>query len=169
MSERKVKVESVVKYALVLSVPEYRFSRTFNKENQVTLIPFEVMEEGLQKLGFKKFFTDGILRVVEKQDRIDLDLESEDEIEEENITPSLDTKQLIALLKSGDKKKIAETLDKCSASTIERAIQTIINAKITDYPVIKAVEAAAKKHGDNVKITKLLDFAESLNEDNTEE
>ena len=162
MSERKVKVGSMVKHAVVISVPDMRFSRTFNRENQTSLIDFDVMVEGLQRHGFRKIFEDGTLKVLDQKDRIDLELESpEEEDDAMNVTLALDTKDIIELLKSHDTEKIKDTLDKCSAATISRFIQIAITSKIYDGNTVKLLEDAAKKAGEPTKITKLLELAEA--------
>lgn len=158
MSERKVKVSSMVKYPVCLTIRSMRFSKTFNSENQSSLIPYDVMEEGLQRPGFKGFFKNGTLKIEDKQDRIDLGLEDEDG--ESEVTVALDTKAIIDLLKGSDYKKIEDTLNNCSYDTIERCIQVAINSKIYDYKIIKLLEGAASKYGNNTKITRLLELAE---------
>ena len=158
MSERKVKVSSMVKYPVCLTIRSMRFSKTFNKENQTTLIPFEVMEEGLQRVGFSSFFKNGTLKIEDQQDRVDLGLE--DENGESEVTVALDTKGMIDLLKGSNYKKIEETLKNSSYDTIERFIQIAINSKVYDYKIIKLLEGAASKYGNKTKITRLLELAE---------
>ena len=160
MSERKVKVESLVKYPMAVSVPDMHFSRVFNRELQSALIPFEVMEEGLQQNGFRYYFMQGLLRVVEKQDRIDLGLEAAPEEEEYEELPkiiALSTGEMVKLMKGGDYAKLEEVLKEASTDIIDRFITAAIGSKIYNYEVTSLLQKYSPK---GVNIQKLIALAE---------
>jgi hypothetical protein len=160
MSDRKVKVESLVKYTVVLSEPDLHFNRTFNKEMQSALIDYDVMVEGLQKSGFRYFFRNGTLRVADKQDRIDLELEAKDADDEIEEIVALNTGEMIKLMKSADKKNLEETLKKSTSAIITRFIKTAISAKIYDYNVTSLLQKYAEEGTDIQKLIALAEAAE---------
>ena len=156
MSERKVKIESTVKYPVVIALREFRFNRTFNKELQSTFMDFEVAEEALQIHGFRQMLKNGVLRFPNKQDRIDLGLESEEEVIEENI--ALTTKEIIGYLKGGEK-ALKDILKKVSNDLLSRFVNVAITSKISDYKVINALNAAAKDRAMDIDMTALFKLA----------
>jgi hypothetical protein len=158
MSDRKVKVESTVKYAIVVSMPDFRFNRTFTRENQSSLVDYEVMEEGLQRPGFRNLFLDGKLRVVEKKDRIDLGLESADADDEIEPIISLTTKDIIGKLK-GDEQELKDILKAVNEDLLRRFVQVAITSKITDYKVINAINEESKNRKFDIDMTALMKLA----------
>lgn len=158
MSERKVKVESTVRYAVVVSLPDFRFNRTFNRENQSSLIDYEVIEEGLQRPGFRNLFYSGILRVVEQKDRIDLGLESGEADDEIEQIISLTSKEIIDYLK-GDINELKEVISKVNEDLLRRFINIAITSKISDYGVITTLDSAAEAQNIDIDMTKLFKLA----------
>lgn len=158
MSDRKVKVESTVRYGVVVSLPDFRFNRTFNRELQSSLIDFEIMEEGLQRPGFRNLFYDGVLRVVDKQDRIDLNLESEEDDDEIDTIISLTTKEIIGYLK-GDSKALRNILHKINNDLLTRFVNVAVTSKISDYKVIDLINKEAKDRKLNIDMTALFKLA----------
>lgn len=158
MSERKVKVESMVKYPVVISLPDFRFNRTFNKELQSTLMDFEIVEEALQRPGFRKIVENGILKITNKQDRIDLGLESEDADDEVEEIIALSTKEIIGYLK-GEEKALKDVLKKISDDLLGRFVNVAVTSKISDYKVINALNAAAKDRAMDIDMTALFKLA----------
>lgn len=160
MSERKVKIESMVNYTVVLSEPYSHFERVFNRDMQSALVDFNVMEQGLQLNGFKKMFTNGILRIVEQKDRIDLGLESlekEDEIDE---IFTISTGEIIKLFKSKDYAKIKGVINKGSNDTIRNMISTMIKFKIYDSQIIDFLQNKAPRNMEIYDLIKLAKDAE---------
>ena len=170
MSDRKVKIESTVKYGVVVSLPDFRFNRTFNRELQSSLVDFETMEEGLQRPGFRKFFRDGILRVVDKQDRIDLGLESADKDDEIEPIISLTTKEIIDYLK-GDEKALKDIVERVNIELFRRFVNVAITSKISNGAVINILDSVAQKRELNIDMTALFKLAKDAEKpvENTEE
>lgn len=161
MSERKVKVESMVSHTVVLTVPYLHFERVFSKELQSAKIDFDVMEEGLQDIGFRNFFTNGTLKVSEKQDRIDLGLEGADEDDYIEPIVTLSTGEIIKLLKSQDKEKIEEVLKNASTDLTNNIIKTALKYKIHDHIVVDCLKKYAP-NGENIyDLIKLANEAEA--------
>lgn len=140
MSNRTVKIESLVNYSVVLSEPYSNFSRTFTKDMQSAVVDYAIMEQGLQLNGFNKMFTNGVLRIVDKKDRIDLGLEaaSEDDQMEEIFTIS--TGEIVKLFKSKNYEKIEEAVNKSSDSTIQNMITTLIKFKLFDNTIVDILQ-----------------------------
>ena len=158
MSERKVKIESTVKYPVVISLPEFRYSRTFNRELQSTTIDFEAIEEGLQRPGFRNLVYSGIIRVADKQDRIDLGLEAASEDDDIDPIIALDTKEIISYLR-GDNSELKSVLKQVSSELLQRFVNVAITSKITDGNVINALEFESKERGANLDMAGLLKLA----------
>ena len=156
MSDRKVKVESMVNYCVVLSQPYAHFDRVFNKDGQSALIDFDIMEEGLQLTGFRKFFENGTLHICDKKDIIDLGLESEDTDDEIGEIYAISTGEIIKLFKSRDYKAIREAISKASDSTIQNMISTAIKFKLTDSEIVDALQDRCPS---NVEIYSLIKLA----------
>lgn len=160
MSDRKVKIESMVNYTVVLSEPYSRFERVFNRDTQSALVDFDVMEQGLQINGFRKFFTNGILKVVNEKDKVDLGLAAaskDDEIEE---VFAISTGEIIKLFKSKDYAKIKETINKCSVETVRNMISTMIKFKIYDNQIIDLLQKKAPSNMEIYDLIKLANDAE---------
>lgn len=160
MSERKIKIESLVKYPVSVSIPSMHFSRLFNRELQSALIDYDIIEEGLQQSSFRYYIYNGILRVVDKQDRIDLGLEAsaeEEEFEELPKIVALSTGEMITLMKSKDFKKLENVLKDCSEDIVNRFISAAIGSKIYDYEVTSLLQ---KYSPEGTNIQKLIALAE---------
>lgn len=159
MSDRKVKVESMVNYAVVLTEPYSRFERVFNRDMQSALIDFEIMEQGLQDNGFRKMFTDGLLNIPNKEDKIDLNLlaadgeEADDEIEE---IFAISTGEIVKLLKSKDYEQIQKIVDKSSDDIVRNMISIAIKFKLTDSNIVDILQ---KRSPNGAEIYKLISLA----------
>lgn len=162
MSNRTVKIESLVNYSVVLSEPYSNFSRTFTKDMQSAVVDYAIMEQGLQLNGFNKMFTNGVLRIVDKKDRIDLGLEaaSEDDQMEEIFTIS--TGEIVKLFKSKNYEKIEEAVNKSSDSTIQNMIITLIKFKLFDNTIVDILQKKAPSQ-DIFALIKLSKDAEKEN------
>lgn len=162
MSNRTVKIESLVNYSVVLSEPYSNFSRTFTKDMQSAVVDYAIMEQGLQLNGFNKMFTNGVLRIVDKKDRIDLGLEaaSEDDQMEEIFTIS--TGEIVKLFKSKNYEKIEEAVNKSSDSTIQNMITTLIKFKLFDNTIVDILQKKAPSQ-DIFALIKLSKDAEKEN------
>lgn len=134
---RKVAVKSMVNYKVGLNIPELRFSREFSRENEVKHIDFDTLLEGLNLLGVQTLFDEGILYIVEEQDRIDLGLQESPGEEKFQI---LNRGQILKLLKLDTLEKFENTLEKLPKEQINRIADIAIEEKFTDYEKCKLIK-----------------------------
>lgn len=83
--DKKVKVKSLVSHKVLLSVPELRLRRVWEKKNAVMTIPFDQLEEAMYSPGVENLFREGILGIDDMEVKIALGLEEEDATEPTNI------------------------------------------------------------------------------------
>ena len=134
---RKIAVKSMVNYKVGLNIPELRFSREFSRENEVKHIDFDTLLEGLNLLGVQTLFDEGILYVVEEQDRIDLGLQESPGEEKFQI---LNRGQILKLLKLDTLEKFEDTLKKLPKEQVLRVADIAIEEKFTDYEKCKLLK-----------------------------
>ena len=75
--EKKVKVVSLVSQRVILTVPELRLRRVWEKKGAVAIIPFEQLEEAMYSPGVENLFRNGILGIEDMEVKIALGLEPE--------------------------------------------------------------------------------------------
>ena len=156
MDNRKVKIESTVKHTVVVSLPDMRFSRKFNRELQSTYMNYDVIEEALQRQGFRNMIKNGTLRIVDKQDRIDLGLEDPDD-EGINEIIALTTKEMLDLMRAEDLTEFKSVAKKANKDVLDKFVLAAVNSKITDPRVAKVLNKEMKKFAEKTpKLEKLL-------------
>ena len=90
--EDKVKVKSLVSSRVVISLPELRLRRVWEKKGAVKVIPFDQLEEALYSPGTESLFKKGVLGIDDMEVKIRLGLEPEGAQEPVHII-TLDDKQ----------------------------------------------------------------------------
>ena len=85
LRNKKVKVKNLVSQRVLLSVPELRLRRVWEKKGAVMTIPFEQLEEAMYSPGVENLFTEGILGIDDMEIKIALGLEPEDAVAPVNI------------------------------------------------------------------------------------
>ena len=83
--DKKVKVVSLVSQRVVLSVPDIRLRRVWERKGAVATIPFDQLEEAMYSPGVERLFTNGILGIDDMEVKIALGLEPEDAKQPVNI------------------------------------------------------------------------------------
>lgn len=83
--DKKVKVKNLVSQRVVLSLPELRLRRVWEKKGAVMLIPYEQLEEAMYSPGVENMFKEGILGIDDMETKIALGLEEEGATEPTNI------------------------------------------------------------------------------------
>lgn len=83
--EDKVKVVNLVSSRVILTVPELRLKRVWEKKGAVKTIPFEQLEEAIYEPGVEALFTDGVLGIDDMDVKKKLGLEPEDATAPVNI------------------------------------------------------------------------------------
>ena len=83
--DKKVKVVSLVSQRVVLTVPDIRLRRVWERKGATMVIPFEQLEEAMYSPGVENMFRNGILGIDDMEVKIALGLEPEDAKEPVNI------------------------------------------------------------------------------------
>lgn len=83
--DKKVKVASLVSQRIVLTVPDLRLRRVWEKKGAVMTIPFEQLEEAMYSPGVENLFRNGLLGIDDMEVKIALGLEPEGAKEPTNI------------------------------------------------------------------------------------
>ena len=83
--ETKVKVKSLISSHVLLSVPELRLRREWEKKGAVKTIPFDQLEEAMYSPGVEALFTEGALGIDDMEVKIALGLEPPEAKEPVNI------------------------------------------------------------------------------------
>jgi len=76
--DKKVKVVSLVSHRVILTVPDLRLRRVWEKKGATALIPFEQLEEAMYSPGVEALFRNGTLGIDDMEVKIALGLEPED-------------------------------------------------------------------------------------------
>lgn len=97
--ETKVKVKSLISSRVLLSVPELRLKREWEKKGAVKTIPFEQLEEAMYSPGVEALFTEGALGIDDMEVKIALGLEEEGTVEPTKVV-GLDDMQRQRYLKN---------------------------------------------------------------------
>ena len=96
--EDKVKVKNLVSSRVVLSMPDMRLRRVWEKKGVVRVIPFDQLEEAMYSPGVEAMFKEGVLGIDDMEVKIKLGLEPEGAAEPVNVIV-LDDKQRERYLK----------------------------------------------------------------------
>jgi hypothetical protein len=75
--ETKVKVKSLISSRVLISIPELRLRRVWEKKGAVKTIPFEQLEEAMYEPGVEALFREGALGIDDMEVKIALGLEPE--------------------------------------------------------------------------------------------
>lgn len=83
--ENKVKIENLISSRVILSMPELRLKRVWEKKGAIKTIPFEQLEEAIYDPGVESLFVDGVLGIADMDVKKKLGLEPEEAEEPVNI------------------------------------------------------------------------------------
>lgn len=83
--ENKVKIENLVSSRVILSMPDLRLRRVWEKKGAIKTVPFEQLEEAIYDPGVEALFRNGILGIEDMEIKKKLGLEPEDAEEPINI------------------------------------------------------------------------------------
>ncbi len=149
--DKKVKVVSLVSQRVVLSVPDVRLRRVWERKGATATIPFEQLEEAIYSPGVERLFTNGILGIEDMEVKVALGLEPEGAKEPTNII-TLDDEQrkryLTVMPIYEFKEKVAELpieqINELAAYAIEHEILDYDKAeeirKYVDVDIMRAVK-----------------------------
>ena len=83
--DNKVKVKSLISSRVVISIPDMRLRRVWEKKGAVKIIPFDQLEEAMYNPGVEALFREGILGIDDLEIKKALGLEPDDATEPVNI------------------------------------------------------------------------------------
>ncbi len=96
--EDKVKIKNLISGRVIMSIPDMRLRRVWEKKGVIRTIPFEQLEEAIYNPGVERLFKNGALGIEDMEVKIRLGLEPEGADEPVNII-TLDDKQRERYLK----------------------------------------------------------------------
>lgn len=140
MTERNVLVQNVSNATVVLSFQNANFTRELRGDGAKTYVPFNILEIGISEPGVDVLFNEGYLYIPDKQDRIDLHLEFEEDEATEQEKRVMDKKDMLALLRRGDAVEIKTTLENLAIEQRNKLAEVAIDNKITGYGICKLIK-----------------------------
>lgn len=159
--DTKVKVKSLVSSRVLLSVPDLRLKRAWERKGTVRTIPFDQLEEAMYNPGVESLFREGVLGIDDMEVKIALGLEEEGTTEPTNII-TLDDNQRERYMKNMPmpefrqevKKLPHEQLVELAYYAIENEIANFDKSelllKLTDIDILSAI----KLNRDNNEVVK---------------
>ena len=143
----KIKVISMVPYIVGLTIPDYRINKKFTQEGQVALIEEEALAEALYNPGTARLFSHGILKIEGSNDfKLGAGLATTDE--DNNVVDTvitLNTSQMLALLKTKPIEEFTETVKKLSPEQLNLLAGLAVSNKVTDYDKCKILRQLTGK------------------------
>lgn len=130
--ENKVKVKSLISSRVILSVPELRLRRVWEKKGSVKIIPFEELEQAIYEPGVEALFTEGVLGIDDMEVKIALGLEPEDAKEPVNIITLTDDqrKRYLTVMPLPE---FRQEVKKLPVEQIQELVQYAIDNEITNF------------------------------------
>lgn len=149
--DKKVKVVSLVSQRVVLTVPDLRLRRVWERKGAVAVIPFEQLEEAMYSPGVENLFKNGVLGIDDMETKIALGLEPEGAKTPVNIITLNDEqrKRYLTVMplhefKEEIKKLPIEQINELAAYAIEHEIldfdKSEIIKKYVDVDIMRAVK-----------------------------
>ena len=149
--ETKVKVKSLISSRVLLSVPDLRLRRVWEKKGAVKIIPLDQLEEAMYNPGVEALFREGALGIDDMEVKIALGLEPEDAKQPVNIITLTDDqrKRYLTVMplhefKEEIKKLPIEQINELAAYAIEHEIldydKSELLLKLTDIDIISAIK-----------------------------
>lgn len=138
MDNRKVLLVNMSQATVNFSVPNSNFSRTLKGEGAKTYIPFDIMFEGLSEPGVDVLFQEGFLHIEDKQDRIDLGL---DTMAEADVT-LMSREEMLEILNENNPVKVKAALDSLALEQKKKFAYIAIENDIYTAGLAKLVKDA---------------------------
>ena len=130
--EDKVKVKSLVSSRILLSVPDVRLRREWERKGAVKTIPFEQLSEAIYDPGVEALFREGALGIDDMEVKIALGLEAEGtKVPTEIIT--LDDAQRERYLKNMPMADFRQEVKKLPKEQLIELANYAIEKEIIDY------------------------------------
>lgn len=143
----KIKVTSMVPYIVGLNIPEFRINKRFTQEGQVALIEEEALTEAMYDAGTAKLFSQGILKIEGSEEfKLGAGLAEVNEKKEVVDTVlTLNSSQMLVLLKTKTLEEFKETVEKLSPEQLELLAGLAVSHKVTDYEKCKILRKLTGK------------------------
>lgn len=159
----KVKVTSMVKGIVGVSLPQLRFKREWPMMGATIPIDFEILQEAIFDPGFKHMLEQGILSIDDMEAKKKLGLEPDDAKEPENLFV-LNEMQMVRLLKVAPFEEFEIALKKMSKFQLNTLANLAIDKEIADYDktdLIKKVSGVDIRKGIEIRRMEKQDSAEA--------
>lgn len=130
--DKKVKVVSLVSQRVILTVPDLRIRRVWEKKGAVAVIPFDQLEEAMYSPGVENLFVNGVLGIDDMEVKIALGLEPEGAKEPVNII-TLTDKERERYLKTMPTFEFREKIKELPIEQINELAAYAIAHEISDY------------------------------------
>lgn len=128
----KVKVTSMVKGIVGVSLPQLRFKREWPMLGATIPVDFDILQEAIFDPGFKHMLEQGILSIDDMEVKKKLGLEPEDAKEPENLFV-LNEMQMVRLLKVAPFAEFEQTIKKLSSIQLTTMANLAIDKEIIDF------------------------------------
>ena len=138
----KVFVTKLVNGGVSYPIPGKNGFRSWKGENAKLKVDFEELEECIYDANIKKLFTDGYLRIDDKETRITLGLEAEED-EILSVSTVLSRKEVIEMLYNKPVKEFIQIFETLAPATkelvLDVAINTIAATDVQKYDYLQKV------------------------------
>lgn len=133
MSDKLVKIKSMSRGTVGITVPYLSLRRTWARKGAVQQLPMSVLKEAIYEPGVEYLFKTGMLSIESLEDRIELGLEEPGTTEETAKLVSLSQEELICLVKEASYDEFKEKLEKLTRPQALELAEVAIDQEITDY------------------------------------
>lgn len=164
MNDKKVKVVSTANAIIGITLPEYKFSRTWAKKGAQVLIDKELLEEAMSRPGVAYLFEQGLLYIEDMQIKKDLGLEPLDAEEPTNIIIP-DDKMVKRLLTVVPSSELKATLKKFPTEQINEFAQKAISVGDINLERSEIIKEVAASRGLNIDVAKAITLNKQAKED----
>lgn len=137
MADRKVQIKNMSRNTIVFIVENSNYLRKFDGEGAIIHIPFDILFEGLSEKGVMTLFEEGALSIIDKQDRIDLGLETADE---ESKFVTLTSEEMLTILNKNNAVELKETLTKLPLEQQKKFATVAVENNITNYGISQIIK-----------------------------
>ena len=146
MDDKKVAVISKTNAQVTLSLPEYKFERTWAKKNSKILINKEMLAEAMFDPGVEYLFKQGLLYIEDMDIKKDLNLEDPDATEPENIIVLNDSqmRRLLTVAPVNEMKSVAKKMGKEQLNEFAQFAIELGDISLERSEIIKEI---AKRYG----------------------
>ena len=135
-SKTRVAVKNTSKHRVVGSLPDIRFRRVWTP-NSTFKVPFEVLEEAVYDVGFRKLMDQGVLFVEDEAVRIELGLQEEGQ---EYKVKILSRAQMLKMLKVDSLAQMEKALIGINKEQIVDLAELAINETVLDVAKAKLIK-----------------------------